>query len=196
MRNNPNTPAMATNTTANGSRKGRMPNPRALNNIGAAIFNPITQKEVAFCRYYAMKKDGIHLDELERNSWIDHPDFNGTLSTLEWMDKYQPVDDRLNPEIQRASESPEFTNDDLDTTSNNSKQVFSYKDLISELVVSRIETTTERELRKKVEFVLEQARAELSEMQETLKKVMVATRSFAERIEILPYGEPREELPF
>ena len=76
---------------ANGETKkkpGRKFNPLALSNVGSgkSIWQPFTQEYVTKSQYMQLKKKDIHLNELKRNNWIDHPDFNGKMEDDHWID--------------------------------------------------------------------------------------------------------------
>ena len=81
---------MATNSTpSNGVKltRNRQSNPFALNNLDAKIWNPATQTYVGPQQYYKLKReDGIDLALLQANAWVDHPDFNGTMSDTEFLE--------------------------------------------------------------------------------------------------------------
>ena len=83
------TPKNGAALKSNDEKTGRTPNPLSLNNIGKnkCILNPISKRHVTASRYYALRKNDIFLNDLRVNSFIDHPDFNGTMEIDEWMDE-------------------------------------------------------------------------------------------------------------
>jgi len=57
----------------------------SLKNIGTAIHNPLTDKYVGRKHYNKLKREGIELCQLERNSWIN--EFDGTLTIDEFLNQ-------------------------------------------------------------------------------------------------------------
>jgi len=83
------TPSMADTLASNGEltlkKKESKDSKSSINNIGTGIWNPLTQKYVGKGHYGKLKRDGIELCQLERNSWING--FNGTLTEEEFLNQ-------------------------------------------------------------------------------------------------------------
>ena len=79
----------------------------SLKNIGTAIYNPLTDKYVGRGHYNKLKREGIELCQLERNSWIN--EFDGTLTMYEFLN--QPHVRRLKDKVSLVETA---TEDELD----------------------------------------------------------------------------------
>ena len=135
----------------NGVKTGRKPSPIVLTNIGESIWSPFDDKFVNYNRFYKLQKQGIHLNELARNSWINHPDFKGQLKSDHWMDTtiaklgFDPRVDTAtsntesekntdSKEIQHLKNEMELIKEEMDTLKNDIKIVYDgAKKLVSDL---------------------------------------------------------------
>ena len=83
------TPNMADTQASNGQltvkQKVEKDPASSLKNIGTCIHNPLTDKYVGRGHYNKLKRDGIELCQLERNSWIN--EFDGTLTVEEFLNQ-------------------------------------------------------------------------------------------------------------
>jgi hypothetical protein len=83
------TPNMADTKASNGQltvkHKAEKDPASSLKNIGTAIYNPLTDKYVGRSHYNKLRREGIELCQLERNSWIN--EFDGTLTMDEFLNQ-------------------------------------------------------------------------------------------------------------
>jgi len=83
------TPNMADTQASNGQltvkHKAEKDPASNLKNIGTHIYNPLTDKYIGKGHYSKLKREGIELSQLERNSWIDG--FDGTLTVKEFLNQ-------------------------------------------------------------------------------------------------------------